>query len=141
MFMFQKRIIPACPIFNRFFRAIIHRPMLDLAVQLEQEEGKQHDINDGEKDQGKDDLVGADSPRQRIGGSQHTIYHPGLAAHFSSKPTGLIGHLRQEYAEREDPKQPATVEELFSPPEPAAIKRKPDHGHAHGDHEMVKLKD
>ena len=56
MFVFQQGIISSVSVFDRFFRAIVDRSVLDLTIQQEKEEGEQHDINDGEEDQGKEDL-------------------------------------------------------------------------------------
>jgi len=119
--------------------------MLDLAVEEEDEQHAQQQIDQAEADQRGQHLVRLDHCGEPVAGPKITPDDPRLAADFRREPAGLIGELWQQHGRHRRPQEPLrrTAFQLLqpsAPPQPPAPQGQPDQGQANPDHQMEALK-
>ena len=83
------------------------RAVLDFVVEQINENGEQQKINEREQNQRGENGVGLDHGGQALRRAHQAIDNPRLAAHFGGEPAELIGDLRAEHGENQQPQQPA----------------------------------
>ena len=91
--------------------------MLDLLVEEVEEEDQEQQVDQAEEDQRGQHHSARRRPREMpVGGAQEPVDDPGLAPDLGREPAELVGDLRPEHREDEDPEQPPRAEEEPAPP-------------------------
>ena len=79
--------------------------------------------------------MGRQERRHRLGGAQHTIDDPRLAADLGGVPARQRRDERQREAQEDEPEQPAALLDPMLDDQPGAEPRQPKHDQAAADHD------
>ena len=113
--------------------------MLDFVVEQIDEHGEEQQVEDREQDQRRQDGFRLDDRGQARRRAHQTIDNPRLPTHLGGEPTALVGELRAEHGQHQQPEHPAPFEERSVPEVEEAQRGHRNHAEADGDHRVVKL--
>ena len=115
------------------------RAVLDLVVEQIDEHREEQQVDEAEEDDRGQHRVGLDHRGQPFRRAQQAIDDPRLAPDLGGEPAGLVGDLRPEHREHQQPQQPALLEQR---PAPEVKEAQPGHGnHPEADrhHDVIEL--
>ena len=93
----------------------IVRAMLDFVVEQINKDGEQQEVNGAEQKNRGQNRVGLDHGGQTFRRAQQALHNPRLAPHLGGEPARLIGDLRAEHREHQQPEQPALLKQRPAP--------------------------